>query len=99
MNLEALAVVVSVIGGIAGVAFGIASQLRSRKKDDAENGKQDGIVLTELGYIKAGVDDLKRKQDTQDTLIMKLVTDQAATTESLKVAHKRIDGIEDRLRQ
>lgn len=97
MNLDSLAVVVSVIGGIGGVIFGIVSAVRNKKHDDAEGGKQDGIVLTELGYIKAGVDDLKRKQDKQDETTTQLLRDLTAVQESAKQAHKRLDGLEERL--
>ena len=97
MDNATLAVIVSIIGGIAGVVFGIASYIRNKKKDDAEDGKESGIVLTELGYIKSSVDDIKRKQDKQDEQTMKFLTDLTAVQESAKQAHKRIDTLEERV--
>ena len=89
--------VVSVCAAAGGVIFGIAQILRAKKQDDTEGGKQSGIVLTELGYIKSSVDDIKRKQERQEEQTMKFLTDLTAVQESAKQAHKRIDTIEARL--
>lgn len=97
MDIGQIAVIVSVIGGIAGVVFGITTYSRNRKKDDSEDGQKTGMVLTELGYIKSGVDDLKRKQDKQDEQAMQLMRDLTAVQESAKQAHKRIDTLEERI--
>ena len=97
MDIGSLAVVVSVIAGIAGVVFGVASYFRNKKQDDAEDGKQNGIVLTELGYIKSSVDDIKRKQDKQDEQTRTFMIDLTAVQESAKQAHKRIDALEGRI--
>lgn len=88
---------ISIVAAIAGVAFGLATYNRNKKKDNAEDGKQSGIVLTELGYIKSSVDDIKRKQDRQDEQTLKFMTDIAAVRESAKQAHKRIDTLEERI--
>lgn len=92
-DLSWIVSIVSVIGGLAGVIFGLASYRRNRQHDDAEDGRESGIVLTELGYIKAGVDDLKRKQEKQDDQMIKILSDLTAVQESAKQAHKRIDEL------
>lgn len=88
---------ISIVAAIAGVVFGLATYNRNKKKDNAEDGKQSGIVLTELGYIKSSVDDIKRKQDQQDEQTLKFMTDLTAVQESAKQAHKRIDTLEERI--
>lgn len=97
MDIGQIAVVVSVLGGIAGIIFGITTLFRNKKHDNEADGKQAGVILTELGYIKSSVDDIKRKQDRQDEQTMKFLADLTAVQESAKQAHKRIDGIEERL--
>lgn len=92
-----IAVVVSVIGGTAGVIFGIVTLFRNKRKDDEAGGKRDGIVLTELGYIKSSVDDIKRKQDKQDEQTVNFLRELSEVKESAKSAHKRIDTLEERL--
>lgn len=97
MDIGQIAVLVSVLGGIAGVVFGVVTLFRNKKKDDEADGKRDGIVLTELGYIKSSVDDIKRKQDKQDDQTVKFLTELTAVQESTKQAHKRIDTLEERI--
>lgn len=52
--------VVGMCVGIVGTIFGAMNISHNKQTDDKREGKEDGIVLTEIGYIKAGVDDLKR---------------------------------------
>lgn len=92
-----IAVMVSVIGGAAGVIFGIVTLFRNKRKDDEAGGKRDGIVLTELGYIKSSVDDIKRKQDKQDEQTVNFLRELSEVKESAKSAHKRIDTLEERI--
>ena len=92
-----IATVVSICGGIAGIVFGVLSRGRDVRKDNEEDGKQSGIVLTELGYIKSGVDDVKRRQEKQDEQSLQILRELTAVQESTKQAHRRIDGIEERI--
>ena len=94
---EAIAMAVAVCGGIAGIGCGILSRGRDVRKDNEEDGQKTGMVLTELGYIKAGVDDLKRKQEKQDEQSLQILRELTAVQESAKQAHRRIDGIEERI--
>ena len=64
--------------------------------DGEEGGKTVGTVLTELGYIKSGVDDIKRKQERQDEQNMQVTSRLTAVESSVKQAHKRLDMLEER---
>ena len=97
MDLSQIAVIVSVLGGIAGVVFGVTTLFRNKRQDDEAEGKEAGIVLTELGYIKSSVDDIKRKQDKQDDQTVQFLRELSEVKESAKSAHKRIDTIEERI--
>ena len=63
---EIVALGFSALFGIGGLIFGIITAVRNKKTDDAKEGKEGGIVLTELGYIKSGIDDIKHKQEEQE---------------------------------
>jgi len=63
--------------------------LRNTKNDS----QQDGTVLTEIGYIKSSVDDVKKKLDKQDERYLELSTRLTVVEQSSKSAHKRIDDI------
>lgn len=62
-----------------------------------EKAKRAVMVLTELGYIKSGVDDIKRKQEKQDEQHIEVVSRLTAVESSAKQAHKRIDAVEKHL--
>ena len=94
MGIDAI---IGIVVGITGAVFGLVTFFRNKRTDDEEDGKKDGIVLTELGYIKSGVDDIKRKQEKQDERNEAFATELVAVKESAKQAHKRIDTLEGRV--
>ena len=91
-----LATIISIAAGVCGIIFGLAIFFRNERSDDAQDGKKDGVVLTELGYIKSGVDDIKRKQEKQEQQHIEVISRLTAVEASAKQAHKRIDTIEGR---
>lgn len=92
--MEIISIVLSALFGIGGLVFGIISAVRNKKTDDTKEAKEDGIVLTELGYIKSGIDDIKHKQFEQDKQNLNFVKELTVVEESTKQAHKRIDKLE-----
>lgn len=89
--------VIGIAGSATAIYFAVKKNRRTNRVDDAEEGKKDGVILTEIGYIKSGVDDIKRKQETQDKQHIEVVTRLTAVEESSKQAHHRIDGLEDKI--
>ena len=85
--------ITGMVVGLIGVICSIVAVSRNRSADDKNAGKEDGVVLTELGYIKAGVDDLKR--DNREIRVDLKNLDERITRneESTKQAHKRIDAL------
>ncbi len=92
--IETISFVLSAIFGVSGLTFGIITAVRNKKTDDTKEAKEDGIILTELGYIKSGVDDIKQKQREQEKQNIEFVKHLTAVEESAKQAHKRIDKLE-----
>lgn len=56
--------------------------------------KRDTTVLSEIGYIKSGVDDIKAEQREQRKTNTEFVSRLTAVEASAKQAHKRIDTLE-----
>jgi len=83
-----------ILGTVAAFVFGFMNILRGKRKDDSEEGRQEGTLFSELGYIKGGVDDIKRKQEKQDEHYLEIVQRMSQVESSTKQAHKRIDAIE-----
>lgn len=48
---------------IVGFALSVGTFFIGRMTASRNDGKQEGQILTELGYIKSGVDDMKRKME------------------------------------
>lgn len=94
MGIEAI---IGIVVGAAGTVFGCVSFFRNKKSDDEEEGKKNGVVLTELGYIKSGVDDIKRKQERQDEQHVEVISRLTAVEASAKQAHKRLDRLEGKV--
>ncbi len=85
--------IISATVGIIGVIFGLVSFLRNKKQDDNTEGRESGTVLSDLGYIKAGVDEIKAEQKDQRKTNIEFITRLTAVEESTKQAHKRIDEL------
>jgi len=90
--METLSLAIGIAGGIAAIIFGCVTFERNKKLDDTHEGKKDGAVLTELGYIKSGVDDIKRRQEKQEQQHIEVISRLTAVEASAKQAHKRIDA-------
>ncbi len=87
-----IALVFTILGGV----IGVATFSRNKAKDDKSEGRQDGQMLTELGYIKSGIDDIKSEQREQRRINTETATKLASVEASAKQAHLRLDRIEGR---
>ena len=92
--IETAAFVLTSIFGIGGLVFGVITAVRNKKTDDTKEAKEEGIILTELGYIKSGVDDIKSRQREQEKQNIDFVKHLTEVEASAKQAHKRIDKLE-----
>lgn len=96
-EMAILSTVLGVIGTVCAIIFGFAAYKRNNKTDNKGEGRESGTILTEIGYIKAGVDDIKRKQEKQDERHMDVIIRVTAVEQSAKQAHHRIDQTNSRM--
>lgn len=89
--------VFGIVGTACAIVFGYLAFRRNSKTDDTAEGKKDGVLLTEIGYIKSGVDDIKRKQEKQDEQHVVVVSRLTAVESSTKQAHHRINELENEI--
>lgn len=92
---EIIALVGSAIAAIASLCA-IGAFIVSRSKDKFNDGANDGGIKGDIKYMRNSFDDLRldvkevaRKQDNQGERLTRV-------EESVKSAHHRIDGLEDR---
>lgn len=96
-GIEILTTAFGVLGTGCAIVFGIAAFRRNNKTDDTAEGKKDGVLLTEIGYVKAGIDDIKRKQEKEDDRHVQVVARLTAVEASAKQAHHRLDSLENKI--
>ena len=99
MTIELVATIFGLVGTASAIIFAILAFRRNNKSDDTAFGKQTGEILTNIGYIKSGVDDIKRKQERQDEQHIEVVERLSAVEQSTKNAHHRIDSLEKTINQ
>ncbi|WP_298029379.1 hypothetical protein [uncultured Dysosmobacter sp.] len=93
---ETVLTAISVISTLCAIVFGYAAFARNGKKDTEAEAKNDATVLTEIGYIKGGIDDIKAEQREQRKTNTDLITRLTAVESSAKQAHHRLDRLEKR---
>lgn len=86
--------IIGIIGTILGGILSYAAFRSSSKKDNKNEGKEAGTILTEIGYIKANTEEIKTEQKEQRRTNVELVSRLAAVESSTKSAHKRLDRLE-----
>ena len=92
---ETFMTVLSIVSAVCAIVFGYLAFVWNRDKDKEGDAKADATVLTEIGYIKGGIDDIKAEQREQRKTNTEFVSRLTAVEESAKQAHKRIDRIEE----
>ncbi len=87
--------------GIAAVSLVIAFvTLFDRRRGSAKSeGRSDGAMMSELGYIKSGIDDIKTEQREQRQVNTHVEGRLSKVEASAAQAHKRIDRLEEREHQ
>lgn len=84
---------IALIVGASGIVFGLVTLFRNKRQDDTTEGRTAGTIMSDIGYIKAGVDDIKQEQKEQRQTNLEMISRLTAVEESTKQAHKRIDEL------
>lgn len=90
--LQAISMPLSI--GIAVIGF-----MRTTKKDAKDDGAQVATMMSDIGYIKSGVDDVKAEQRTQRVWNEDMVVRMAKVEASAAQAHKRLDELHGTVRE
>lgn len=93
MTLSAVGALCGIVFGALGFLIAYLTLTRSKHKADEEEGQSKGVIASDVGYIKAGIDDLKREGRETRVAISSLSERVTRCEESCKQAHRRIDEI------
>lgn len=97
MDNTLLIPILSLASAALGVLIAWLGFSNQKKKDNAEASESKGSLASDIGYIKAGVDDLKRENRDTREHVSKLEVQVACCEESCKQAHKRIDELHEHI--
>lgn len=88
---------IGLVCSVLGVLISYAVFMRNKTKEDKNEGRQDGVMLTELGYIKANTDEIKNEQREQRRINTEVFSRLSAVESSAKQAHHRLDHLEGQI--
>ena len=77
----------SVIIALCGLVLSAVTFFIGRVTNAKNSGQENGVMLTEIGYIKSGIDDMKKKMETADRRYIDLSERVTALEESVKIYH------------
>ena len=86
--------VLGIVGAVAAILFAYLAFRRGDQQDTREAAQKQGAILTELGYIKSGVDDIKAEQREQRKINTEVSNRLAAVEIKADRAHSRLDRLE-----
>ncbi len=94
MTWELAVCLFGLLGTGCSIIFGFMAFKRNQKTDEQQDGRETGQILSEIGYIKANTDDIKRRQEKQDEQYLEMAERMATVEASAKQAHHRLDRLE-----
>lgn len=75
MNMESiLTIIIGIISLLSSIFFAYIALKKESNKDIMSTAKKEGTLLSDIGYIKAGIDKLERKLDKVESNYQELLT-------------------------
>lgn len=78
---------IAAIIAICGLVLSVTTFFIGRTTAAKNSGQEYGVMLTEIGYIKSGVDDMKKKMEQSDRRYIDLAERVTALEEVAKIYH------------
>ncbi len=92
-TIDIILAIGSFFTAIVSVTIALLSLSRSKKKDTEQGSHDKGAMASDIGYIKAGVDDLKNENRETRKELQGMTERITRCEESAKQAHRRIDSL------
>ena len=87
--------IITAVVGVCSLIISFVALSRNKKSDDRTEGKESGVLFTELGYIKKGIEGIEQRLEKQETQYISVIEKLTGVEASVKQAHKRIDKLEE----
>lgn len=93
MKLEIMVTIISFFASLSSIVFACLAFKRSEKQDCKIQGKTEGVIFSDVGYIKACVDRVEKNLNKVDDRYRSISERLAKLEESLLNVTKRVDEI------
>ncbi len=90
-----IGILCTLAGLVMSFVFSFLTHRRNEKRDIENMSEGRGVLQSDVGYIKAGIDDLKRENKAVNIKIDNISERVTRIEESCKQAHKRIDELKE----
>ena len=84
---------IAVLIAVCGCALSVGTFFVGRMTAAKTSGQEYGVMLTEIGYIKSIVDDVKKKIEQSDKRYIDLAERVTALEEKVQIYHKEGHGL------
>ena len=78
---------ITILIAALGFALSVGTFFVGRMTAAKTSGQEYGVMLTEIGYIKSGVDDMKKKMEQSDKRYIDLAERVTALEEGARIYH------------
>ena len=93
MSIELMITLVGFLSSIFSILFAYLAFKRSDRKEHKDEGKSEGVMFSDIGYIKACVDRVEKNLCTVDERYRNIAERLARVEESLSNLKLRVDEI------
>lgn len=93
MSFEIIVILIGLCASISSIVFSYLSFKRSDKKDHELDAKNEGVMFSDIGYIKACVDRVEKNLNKVDERYRNIAERLAKQEEALLNLTKRVDEL------
>lgn len=93
MEINVIVTIVGLCASISSIVFALLALKRSEKEEHKSEGKSEGLILSDVGYIKACVDRMEKNLAKVDERYRNVLERLVKVEESLANAQKQVDEI------
>lgn len=93
MEVNIVVTMVGLFASLSSVSFAFLAFKRSEKHEHKVEGKSEGLILSDIGYIKACVDRMEKNLAIVDERYRNVVERLAKVEENVVNAQKRLDEV------
>lgn len=94
MDNGSIVAIIGVVGALSGIILGWLGRSRTVRQDTVAEASKDARLLTDMEYIKRGIDDVRIEQKSQGKRFDELTERVTRVEESAKQAHHRLNRLD-----